>query len=200
MVGGRDYATRPFNLATQGQRQPGSSIKPFILAAGAEEGLRGRLAVAVAQARLHRARAPRGKEKFVVNNFESKYAGTQTLAGGLTYSDNSVFVGGRHLGRDEEDRRAGRAHGHPHAGLVELRDDARRPQAGRHAARHGPRLRDASSRAAGASAARSAPSDDGPVGHRRRSTRRAARSLKQQPRARARRSSTAASPTRRSGS
>ena len=32
MVGGRDYATRPFNLATQGQRQPGSSIKPFILA------------------------------------------------------------------------------------------------------------------------------------------------------------------------
>src|SRR6185312_3523352 len=32
MVGGRDYAERPFNLATQGQRQPGSAIKPFILA------------------------------------------------------------------------------------------------------------------------------------------------------------------------
>ncbi len=33
----------------------------------------------------------KGKEKFVVNNFESKYAGSQTLAGGLTYSDNAVF-------------------------------------------------------------------------------------------------------------
>ena len=33
MVGGRDYDQQPFNLATQGQRQPGSSIKPFTLAA-----------------------------------------------------------------------------------------------------------------------------------------------------------------------
>ena len=62
MVGGRDYATRPFNLATQGQRQPGSAIKPFILAARAEEGLRAGLAVAVAQARLHRARHQGARE------------------------------------------------------------------------------------------------------------------------------------------
>ena len=107
MVGGRDYAERPFNLATQGQRQPGSSIKPFILAEALQEGLRAGLAVAVAQARLHRARARRGSEKFVVNNFESKYAGSQTLAGGLTYSDNSVFSAvGIKVGT-EEDRRAG---------------------------------------------------------------------------------------------
>jgi penicillin-binding protein 1A len=33
----------------------------------------------------------KGREKFTVNNFESKYAGSQTLAGGLTYSDNAVF-------------------------------------------------------------------------------------------------------------
>ena len=38
--------------------------------------------------------------------------------------------------------RAGAADGHPHAGLRQLRDDARRPQAGRHAAGHGARLRD----------------------------------------------------------
>jgi len=38
MVGGRDYATSPFNLATQGQRQPGSSFKPFILAQALREG------------------------------------------------------------------------------------------------------------------------------------------------------------------
>ncbi len=32
MVGGDDYAESSFNLATQGQRQPGSSFKPFVLA------------------------------------------------------------------------------------------------------------------------------------------------------------------------
>src|SRR5687768_7111176 len=32
MVGGDDYAQSSFNLATQGQRQPGSSFKPFVLA------------------------------------------------------------------------------------------------------------------------------------------------------------------------
>ena len=39
MVGGRDYNTRPFNLATQGQRQPGSAIKPFILAEALRRGI-----------------------------------------------------------------------------------------------------------------------------------------------------------------
>jgi penicillin-binding protein 1A len=37
MVGGDVYATHPFNLATQGQRQPGSSFKPFVLARGLED-------------------------------------------------------------------------------------------------------------------------------------------------------------------
>ena len=61
MVGGRDYATRPFNLATQGQRQPGSSIKPFILASALKKGYGAGLAVAVAQARLHRPGHPRAR-------------------------------------------------------------------------------------------------------------------------------------------
>ena len=39
MVGGRDYQKSPFNLATQGQRQPGSSIKPFILAEALRQGI-----------------------------------------------------------------------------------------------------------------------------------------------------------------
>jgi penicillin-binding protein 1A len=89
MVGGRDYAARPFNLATQGQRQPGSSIKPFILAEALKRYSPG--SVWPSRKRVFTVPNTRGKEKFVVNNFESKYAGSQTLAGGLTYSDNAVF-------------------------------------------------------------------------------------------------------------
>lgn len=39
MVGGRDFATNKFNLATQGKRQPGSSFKTFVLVAALEDGM-----------------------------------------------------------------------------------------------------------------------------------------------------------------
>ena len=39
MVGGRDYDESPFNLATEGERQPGSSFKAFDLAAALEDGI-----------------------------------------------------------------------------------------------------------------------------------------------------------------
>ena len=39
MVGGRNYDESPFNLATQGERQPGSSFKAFDLAAALEDGI-----------------------------------------------------------------------------------------------------------------------------------------------------------------
>jgi penicillin-binding protein 1A len=89
MYGGRDYAARPFNLATQGQRQPGSAIQPFILAEALKKYSAG--SVWPSRKRIFTVPGTKGKEHFVVNNFESKYAGSQTLAGGLTYSDNSVF-------------------------------------------------------------------------------------------------------------
>jgi len=38
MVGGRDYSTNKFNLATQGRRQPGSAFKAFVLVTCLEEG------------------------------------------------------------------------------------------------------------------------------------------------------------------
>jgi penicillin-binding protein 1A len=90
MVGGRDYAKRPFNLATQGQRQPGSSIKPFILATALKQGI-GPGSVWPSRKQTFTVPGTKGKEKFVVNNFESNYSGQQTLAGGLTFSDNSVY-------------------------------------------------------------------------------------------------------------
>jgi penicillin-binding protein 1A len=39
MVGGPNFQTKPFNLATLGHRQPGSSIKPFTLITALEEGI-----------------------------------------------------------------------------------------------------------------------------------------------------------------
>jgi penicillin-binding protein 1A len=39
MVGGLDYKTQKFNLAWQAKRQPGSSMKPFVLTAAVERGM-----------------------------------------------------------------------------------------------------------------------------------------------------------------
>ena len=39
MVGGTDFNARPFNLATNGHRQPGSAFKPFILVRALEDGV-----------------------------------------------------------------------------------------------------------------------------------------------------------------
>ncbi len=39
MVGGRDFKTQEFNNATQAERQPGSSVKPFVWAAAIDNGL-----------------------------------------------------------------------------------------------------------------------------------------------------------------
>jgi penicillin-binding protein 1A len=90
MVGGRDYDKAPFNLATQGQRQPGSSIKPFILAEALRQGI-GPGAVFPSRKRFFRVHKG-GSEMFVVNNFENEYAGQSTVANALTFSDNSVFA------------------------------------------------------------------------------------------------------------
>jgi penicillin-binding protein 1A len=90
MVGGRNYNARPFNLAAQGQRQPGSAMKPFILAEALRQGID---PGSVWPSRKRFFSVPGSKtEKFVVNNFEDRYSGTNTLAGALTASDNSVFA------------------------------------------------------------------------------------------------------------
>jgi len=90
MIGGRDYDKAPFNLATQGQRQPGSSIKPFILAEALRQGI-GPGAVFPSRKRFFRVQKG-SSEMFVVNNFENEYAGQSTVANALTFSDNSVFA------------------------------------------------------------------------------------------------------------
>jgi penicillin-binding protein 1A len=88
MVGGDDYAKSSFNLATQGQRQPGSSFKPFVLA----EALRQGISPASVWSSKKKVFTLKGGEKFTVNNYNDAYAGITTLANATTNSDNSVYA------------------------------------------------------------------------------------------------------------
>jgi penicillin-binding protein 1A len=89
MVGGRDYNQQAFNLATQGQRQPGSAFKPFTLAQALRSGI-GPGSVWPSRKRVFNV--PNSPEKFTVNNYEGAYQGSTTLARATATSDNSVFA------------------------------------------------------------------------------------------------------------
>lgn len=91
LVGGSNYNTAPFNLATQGQRQPGSAFKPFVLAQALKEGISPD-SVWPSEKRTFVVPHTRGREHFVVNNYEGAYAGSRTLGDALRVSDNSVFA------------------------------------------------------------------------------------------------------------
>jgi len=89
MVGGRDYDEVPFNLATQGQRQPGSAFKPFVLATAIRRGISpGSTWVSKRQV----INVPDSSEKFTVNNYDDSYSGVSTLARATTFSDNAVYA------------------------------------------------------------------------------------------------------------
>ncbi|HWO16236.1 MAG TPA: penicillin-binding transpeptidase domain-containing protein, partial [Solirubrobacterales bacterium] len=109
MVAGPDFEEKPFNLATMGHRQPGSSIKPIILAAALEQGISAGAVYESAPQVFTFGR--RGKEFFEVNNYEDSYLGSASLATATTYSDNAVYaqVGLESLERGTRDI-AGMAH------------------------------------------------------------------------------------------
>src|SRR4051794_16450401 len=90
MVGGDDklYNSSPFNLATQGQRQPGSAFKPFVLAEALRQGISPNSTWASAK----HTYILKGGEHFTVNNYDDAYAGVRSLYSATTYSDNSVYA------------------------------------------------------------------------------------------------------------
>jgi penicillin-binding protein 1A len=90
LVGGPDFETKPFNLATQGHRQPGSSIKPFTLITALEEGISPETVYESAPQEFHFGK--HGQETFVVQNDENSYLGSCSIICATTYSDNSIYA------------------------------------------------------------------------------------------------------------
>ena len=97
MVGGpivngqEDYAHFPFNLATQGRRQPGSSFKPFTLAMALISGDYSPDSVITSAPQDFIVPNSAGKEHFIVHNFGNTYSGALSLTAATTYSDNTVY-------------------------------------------------------------------------------------------------------------
>ncbi|KQV84276.1 transglycosylase domain-containing protein [Rhizobium sp. Root1220] len=81
LVGGRDYADSQFNRAVTAKRQPGSSFKPFVYAAGLEKGLTPFSVFNDAPIRIG---------DWTPENYEKKYNGEVTLATALSKSLNTV--------------------------------------------------------------------------------------------------------------
>jgi penicillin-binding protein 1A len=91
MVGGRNYNETPFNLATEGERQPGSSFKAFDLAAALEAGISPYSEWASKEKEFIVPNTG-GHERFVVHNDEGNYTGQNTLTGATAFSDNSIYA------------------------------------------------------------------------------------------------------------
>ncbi len=90
MVGGNNFQTHPFNLATNGHRQPGSSFKPFTLATALSQGISPNSSY---NSNEKVFKVPHGgKEVFDVHNYSDEYYGTSSLYDATLHSDNSVFA------------------------------------------------------------------------------------------------------------
>src|SRR5436309_2863419 len=91
MVGVQYLTTTPFNLATEGHRQPGSSFKPFTLAAALMSGKYGPDSIIDSAPQDFIVPNSGGKEHFIVHNFGNSYSGPISLAAATAISDNSVY-------------------------------------------------------------------------------------------------------------
>ena len=111
MVGGANYHKNQFNLATQGERQPGSSFKPFVLATA----LQGEhLAVDRSFTSSKQVTINADGRLWQVEQLRGRVLGPIDLTQAIAYSDNSVFsqltaiVGPRERARHGEGSSASR--------------------------------------------------------------------------------------------
>lgn len=90
LVGGYDFHNNPFNRATQAQRQPGSSFKPFIYSAGIERGITAATELNDAPMIVPGA-GPNGSD-WEPKNSDGRFAGYMTLRKALVWSRNIVSI------------------------------------------------------------------------------------------------------------
>lgn len=89
VVGGSDFEEVQFNLATQAQRQPGSTFKAFVLAEAIQQGIS---LDTVYESRFLQIPLPESDEVYEVDNYRGIRRGEIDLREATTFSDNTVFV------------------------------------------------------------------------------------------------------------
>ena len=87
MIGGNNYRKSQFNLAVQGERQPGSSFKPFVLATALREGISPDTTFVSGPVQI-----PLGDKVWYVHNYENSDLGRISLASATEFSDNTVYA------------------------------------------------------------------------------------------------------------
>jgi penicillin-binding protein 1A len=99
LVGGRDYRQSKFNRATHGSRQIGSTVKPFVYAAGIEAGLMpGTL---ISDDPLKPGEIAGVEATWNPGNSDGRFTGPQPLTLGLVQSRNTMTIRvGNHAGLD----------------------------------------------------------------------------------------------------
>jgi penicillin-binding protein 1A len=87
MFGGTSFRRSQFNLATQAERQPGSSFKPIVLATAFRQGIS-----SATEFDSKPLEIDAGGRIWPVRNYEGAYIGRVDLRQAMVHSDNSVYA------------------------------------------------------------------------------------------------------------